>query len=289
MRLKKIFSLGLLIVCTFSLFAKDYTSDAIEAFKRNDYNEVEKILSKWEKEEPSSPDMFIAYFNYYVNRELKFIPTLGKMDNGQYGLYDAKNFKDEDVKTGISYLDKALKLYPDRLDIYFGKCSCLLQAGFYEEGSKAIIAVLEASKSLDNSWKWAHDEPIKKEDGETALFSGINDYCAMLFNRFDITEPYMKSVIEKIEKLYPNNNIGLNHAANYYVQTGNNKKAISLLTKASKLDKNDFVVLGNLGYLYELENNYKKARKCYEAMIKMDNPKAKQYGQQYLDAIKDKK
>lgn len=121
------------------------------------------------------------------------------------------------------------------------------------------------------------------------MFSGINDYCSILFTRLGVENLNFKKVINSIEKLYPNNNIGLNWCARFYSQNGDNKKAILFLKKAYELDKTDYVVLGNLGYLYELENNYKEARKCYELMSKMDNPKAKQYAKEYLDAIKDKK
>lgn len=185
-------------------------------------------------------------------------------------------------------MDKALKKNPDRLDIHFGKCSSLLQSENYEEACVAIINVLETSIKVQNKWKWTNGKAIT-DDGEAALFSGINDYCSILFTRLGVENLNFKKVINSIEKLYPNNNIGLNWCARFYSQNGDHKKAILFLKKAYELDKTDYVVLGNLGYLYELENNYKEARKCYELMSKMDNPKAKQYAKEYLDAIKDKK
>ena len=123
------------------------------AFNKKDYKTVETTLEKWEKESPDNPELLIAYFNYYLHREMESVITMGKMDDGRYGLYDQQTFKDEDVKIGISYLDKALKNNPDRLDIHFGKCSSLIRSGKYEEASLAIINLLDTSKKVKNNWK----------------------------------------------------------------------------------------------------------------------------------------
>lgn len=257
------------------------------AFINSDYKKVEEILSSWESKNPEDPEMLIAYFNYYLNRDYNSVISIGQMKDGTYGLYNQEDFKIEDVKTGITYLDKALLKNPNRLDIHFGKCSSLIRTGLYEEASKAIINMLDASKKNKNKWTWTNGAPLE-EDGEEVLFSGINDYNSMLFSDFANSKDYLKNVIEKIEKTYPKNIIGLNHCARYYSQTGNNKKAITLLKKATSLDKNDYIVLSNLGYLYEMENNFTEARKCYETMSKMSNPEAQQLAQQYLEEIKDK-
>lgn len=61
-----------------------------------------------------------------------------------------------------------------------------------------------------------------------------------------------------------------------------------MLEKGHKLDKNDYIILGNLGYLYEEKKDYKAARTCYEKMLKIDNPQSKQYAKEYLEALNKK-
>ena len=71
-------------------------------------------------------------------------------------------------------------------------------------------------------------------------------------------------------------------------QRKNIKKSIELLKRAVELDPNDFVIIGNLGYSYELDEDYLNAKKWYEYMLKMDNPDAVEYGKQGLEYIKGK-
>ena len=74
----------------------------------------------------------------------------------------------------------------------------------------------------------------------------------------------------------------------YYMGTKEYKKSIELLKRAVELDPNDFIIIGNLGYSYELAEDYLNAKKWYEYMLKMDNPNAVEYGKQGLEYIKGK-
>ena len=280
-----------IFLCTL-VFTRDYSKEFMDYFKSDyrsiDYRSMEKLLIDWEKERPDDPEMLIGYFNYYVNRDLEMLPAMGKADDGKYyGAYLQKNFNNDDVIKGISFLDKALVKNPQRLDIYFGKCSTLLQARFYKEGIKAILDLLNTSVKVNNEWLWTNNVPIQ-EDGEAVLLDGINGYFAILFNNFEYVKDDLGNLAKKLEQLYPNNLISINQTANYYSYSGNNKKAIELLEKGHKLDKNDYIILGNLGYLYEEKKDYKAARTCYEKMLKIDNPQSKQYAKEYLEAL-DKK
>lgn len=273
-----------------NLYAKDFSSECAKAFQAEDYKKTAKILTEWEKSEPENPEMLIAYFNYYLNRNYDAVPTMGEMANGQYGLYNQEYFNNEDLAKGISYLDKALQNNPSRLDIHFGKCSSFLRSANYDKAVTAIIELLETSIKVDNNWLWTNDEKMvsNTKDGENNLFSGISDYCYELLNTIEENASLLEKLFTKIELLYPNNIIGINFSSRFYYLSGNSKKAIELLKNGLKINKNDYIVLGNLGYFYETDGNYEEAKKCYDRMLKMDNPQAKQYGQRGLDAIKDK-
>ena len=50
----------------------------------------------------------------------------------------------------------------------------------------------------------------------------------------------------------------------------------------------DYILVGNLGYAYELDEDYLNAKKWYEYMLKMDDPKAVEYGKNGLKYIEGK-
>lgn len=284
---KSIIVLTMVLGLANSIYANSFAQDSAKAFKENDFETLKTLIPEWDKAEPENPEVQIAWFNYYLGRSSKSVAVEGQLPDGRYGIYDKIIFDDADVKLAIACLDKALVKHPERLDIHFGKCHSLLQSEHFEEGAQAIIDMIETSFKVNKKWTWSNGTPVDY-DFEMAMFSGINDYFSMMYNSFQASKDAFGKVVAKVEKKYPKNNIGLNWAARYYSTTGNNKKAIDCLKKACELDKDDYIVLGNLGYLYELDNNFKEARKCYEKMIEMKNPEAQAYGKQYLEELGDK-
>ncbi|MBQ7612893.1 MAG: tetratricopeptide repeat protein [Spirochaetaceae bacterium] len=288
MKIKSLFIISVCLFCCSLIFANDYSSEFLKAHKNGDFAACETVLKDWQKASPNDPEMMIAYFNYYLYRNAQSGMKIEQYADGSNIMVEGYTYNQEDVKTAISYLDQALKNDANRLDIHFGKCSSLLDSKNYTQACKAIVTVLETSIKLKNKWAWSKGEKIPDNEGEVALFSGINDYCGILKNYVGLKDADFATVIKTIEKLYPNNNIALNWVSLYYSENGNLKKAISVLTKAYNLDKSDYIVLANLGKMYERDNNYKEARKCYETMTKMSDKKAQEYGKKFLEAIKEK-
>ena len=283
---KTIIVFTMILIFISSTYAQNFAEESANAFSAKDYKKLEKLLPDWEKAEPKNPEVQIAWFNYYLERNLKIVPTQGLMPDGRMGLYDRPVFNDNDVKLAIECLDKVLKDNPDRLDVHFGKCHSLIQAEHYDEGGQAVVNMIETSKKI-KQWKWSKGA-VLDYDVEMAVFSGVNDYSTMLCNGFDASKNGMAKMVVSIEKNYPKNTIGLNCCARYYTLIKDYKKAVATLKKAYDLNTQDYVILGNLGYLYELSGNIAEAKKRYEKMAKMSDPKAQQYAKEYLDEL-DKK
>lgn len=289
--MKKIFFPLVIFLTTFSVFASDYKQQYEEALKARDFEATQNIIKEWDSKEPKNIEVYIAYFNYYVARSMSQIPAMGKMKDGRYGLYSNNVYDENDLKIGFSYLDKALKINPKRLDVYFGKCSVLLSAEKYEEASNAIINLLDQSVKIKNDWYWTDDLHLIEEnpdlDMEDFLFQGINDYLPQFFYDFYTTGKYMKKIVTKLEKLYPENIIGLNHCARYYISKEDYKSSVKTLKKAVEIDPSDYICLYNLGYSYELLKDYDNARACYEKMLSMENEEAKYYGNEGLQYLEE--
>ncbi len=285
--MKKFIIFILILLSTLSTYARDFQKEFVDSFKKSDYETVKSILTDWEKEDSKNPEMMIAWFNYYLNRSAVEHPTMGKMKDGRYGMYSWMEYSQDDVKTGISYLDKALKSYPNRLDIHLGKASSLIKSENYKQAVDSIINTIKISKKNKNKWFWTNNQ-FMGEDGKNVLLSSLQDYCQQIFYDFDTTKDSYKLLVETINKEYPNEIVFLNYESLYYSRTGDNKKAIEILKKAYELDKTDYIIIGNIAYDYELMENYQEAKQWYEMLLEIDNPEAKEYGQRGLDIIKDK-
>ncbi|MGN0739089.1 MAG: tetratricopeptide repeat protein [Treponema sp.] len=266
--MKKFLSVCLCSLLGICAFARNYCEEYLKAFEENDYAGMEVILKEWREAEPDNVEMLIysaiSYLDYLDDETDENMDKLLKNSG-----------------TALSYLERAQALSPDRLSVYIIKCYIYLETMQLENSAAEVVAMLDRSAVNKNNWIMEDDEPI----GEQQLLMFINEYCFQFFDIFDATKEYLKPIVEKIMALYPKNTVGINIAANFYVKDGNNKKAIELLKKGCKIDKNDYVLLSNLGYVYELEGKDKDAKKCYETMLKMSDPEAQKFAALCLERM----
>ena len=68
-------SLFIFAVSLLPLFA-DFQSDYEKYIKSENIKKLEILLPQWEKAEPNNPEMFIAYFNYYLLKGRSSVLTI---------------------------------------------------------------------------------------------------------------------------------------------------------------------------------------------------------------------
>src|SRR5574344_1863585 len=59
--------LVLFLIISVSIFA-DYKSDYEKLLTDNELDELVQLLSEWEKNDKNNPELYIAYFNYYLKK-----------------------------------------------------------------------------------------------------------------------------------------------------------------------------------------------------------------------------
>ena len=275
-------------ILALSAFGFDKQEEVLDGLRSGDYENVRVLLEEWEKESPSDLDMMTGWFNYYLRRKAESKNVVGYMKNGQYGIYSQTIYDDKDLKTGISYLDKALKKNPYRMDIHFGKISSLLHAEKYSEASKAITDFLKVYGKNKTEWYWTNNMKFSENDwnAEEIVLGSMQDYCSMFDYYADRSSA--KKALDGILKLFPKNVIFLNYLSYYYSSGKEYDKAIEVLLKAYKIDPNDYIIVGNLALNYENIQNYKEAEKLYTIMSQMDSEDARAYAAEGLERIKDK-
>ena len=287
--MKKIFSFTLIFtIVVFAVFPFDKQEQVVNGLRSGDYETVKILLQEWEKENPSDPDLMTGWFNYYLNRKAESKNIVGYMHNGQYGAYSKIVYDDADLKTAISYLDKALKTNPYRMDIYFGKINSLLTANKYQEGAAAISDFLKSYDKNKTDWYWTNNQKFRDNNWnvEDTVIGALHDYCTMF--DFYIARDAVKIALDEILKRFHKNVIFLNYLSYYYSSAEEYEKAIEVLLSANKIDPNDYIIVGNLASDYEKAGNIKEAEKLYLIMSKMDSEDAKAYAEKALNRIRNK-
>ena len=286
---------------SFRIFA-DYKSEYDNLLSARNLEGIAALLPKWEKAEPKNPELYIAYFNYYLlkgQRSTHSLDTYKKDNTNSLALVDQKTnqiagylnnniwYEKEDVDKALSYLEKGLKFGKSRLDMYFGRIHILGEIGEYEKQSQKIIEVLKLGKEINHKWLWSMNEVIPASESERIFLVSINDYYKALLQK---SEPKTFLAAEKAcvaqLKLYPKDVEVHNYLALAYIGQGKIQEALNVLLKADKLAKEDYTILFNMASCYETLKQYDKAKECYLRIKKNPDKQVQDMADQKLAELK---
>jgi tetratricopeptide (TPR) repeat protein len=263
----------------------------------------QKLLKQWEKTDSNDPELFVAYFNYYVNKSVSEMITLGQNPKGENVLqimdqdtnkkepvgfiYSDTYYNPEMLSKGFDWINKGIEKHPDRLDMRFGKVYMFGQIEDYENFTKEIIKAIEYSSINKNEWTWADSKAL--DDPKDFLLSTIQSYQIQLYNtENDDLLDNMKRIAETILKYYPDHIESLSNLSIVFMLQKQYDKALEQLLKAEKLNSKDVIVLNNIAHAYKLKGDKKNAVKYYELTIKYGDKKAKQFAQEQIKELEKK-
>lgn len=293
-----IFSLTLLFNTAIGQSNKQLFNDLIS---KKDTLGQQQLLKKWEKENNSDPELFDAYFNYYVLKSMKDIITLGQNPKGKdvLQIMDQDTTKKEPVafmygdtyydpvilSKGFDWINNGIEKHPNRLDMRFGKIYMFGQLGDYEKFTNEIIKTIDYSSINKNKWTWDDNKPL--DDPREFMLSSIQSYQIQLYNtENDSLLDNMKRVAETVLKYYPDHIESLSNLSIVFMLQEQYDKALEPLLKAEKLDSKDFIVLSNIAQAYKLKGDNKNAIKYYELTLKYGDDQAKKYAKEQMNELK---
>ncbi|MGJ1193983.1 tetratricopeptide repeat protein [Sphingobacterium siyangense] len=252
------------------VFGQTFKQQFNEFVSKKDTLGQQQLLDKWEKSDSNDPELYIAYFNYFVKKSVKEVVTLGQNPKGNdvLQIMDKDSSKKEPVaylygdtyydqnilKKGFDYIDKGLSKYPNRLDMRFGKIYLLGQIENYEKFTAEIINTIDYSHVNKNKWTWADNKPLG--DPENFMLSSIQDYQLQLYNtENDNLIENMKRIAEAVLKYYPEHIESLSNISIVFMLQKQYDKALDTLLKAEKLNLKDCIVLNNIAQTYKLKGD----------------------------------
>lgn len=280
--------------------AQDYQSNFHKYFQENDTINQLNTLVEWENANPKDAELFTSYFNYYFSKSKDEIIVVSAGDSptgdkylslsdslGNYAGFIGSqiNYDESYLKKGLDKITEGINLYPNRLDMRFGKIYVLGQIKDWNSFTKEIIKTIDYSAANNNQWTWTNNN--KQKEGEDFFLSSLQDYQLQLYNtENDDLLINMREIANSVLKYYPNHIESLSNLSVTYLLTGEYDKGIEPLLKAEKIIPQDYIVLSNIAQGYKLKGDKKKAIKYYKKTIEYGDEQAKTYAKQQIDELK---
>ena len=270
---------------------------------KNDTLGQYQLLEKWEKTDSNDPELFVAYFNYYVIKSKNELITLGQNPKGKEVLqimdqdttkkepvgfiYGDTHYNPDLLSKGFDWINKGIEKHPNRLDMRFGKIYMFGQIEDYDIFTKEIIKTIDYSAINKNKWTWSDNKPL--DDPKEFMLSSIQGYQIQLYNtENDDLLDSMKRIAETVLKYYPDHIESLSNLSIVFMLQKQYDEALEPLLKAEKLNPKDYIVLSNIAQAYKLKGDTKNAIKYYELTLKYGDEQAKKYAQGQIDEFKKK-
>ena len=181
--------------------------------------------------------------------------------------YYQETFYDDDLYgKAIKTIDKAVNLYPDRIDFRFVKANALIA---YEKESpdmamdylKSLVA--EASR---RSADWIYGE---EKVGKDFVEDAMQEYC---YSFYSIGSPQSRTAFLNLSILlsetFPDNVEFINNIGSYYLVNEDYKTAVKYYAKVLKKDPKDNTAIKNSALAARKMKNTKLESKYLQMLVK---------------------
>lgn len=244
---------------------------------------LETLLDRWAAAYPDDDRMLVGKFSYWFSRSqsIQLVPKdqpkfLGdkpyvvlKDTTGRDVNYFQETFYDDEMfGTAQKALDKAIQLYPDRLDLRFLKIAALI--GYEKESPDMALSSLKSLMVYNATQHPAWTYPgVEKVDGE--FFSAaLQEYCYVFF-RYGTPATYeaFRALSEQMLAFEPKNVLFLDNLGSYWlVARRDNKTAMKYYTKVLKIKADDLTAIKNIIILARNSGDVKLEKKYLPLLIK---------------------
>ena len=262
---------------------------------------VETVLNNWEKVDSTNAKMLFGKFSYYFSKAqtsevisrsskkyLGMDPLLSLKDSLGNDIYYFQEtvFDDELYGEVMMAADKAIAVWPDRLDFRFMKANAYI--AYEKESPDMALAYLQSliSENLSRKSPWSYDGTEADKD---FFEDAMQEYCVAFYNIGSPSsqEAFLK-LSQMLSRLYPDNSGFIGNIGSYYLINNDYKTALKYYDKALKKRPDDRNAMQN-GLLAARKMKSEKLEKKYlEMIVRYGDEKNKTLAKGRLDALNSK-
>ena len=136
-------------------YAQSFSDRFDDAFAANDVAAQRQALQDWALSAPEDVNLIIAFYNFYANQAMEQTPYLAQR-----------------ADSGLLVIERGIVLYPDRLDLRFGKIFFLGELRRWDAFADEIMRMLDYSDQINHRWLFPNVEEGLKE----LVMEGVADY-----------------------------------------------------------------------------------------------------------------
>lgn len=243
---------------------------------------VETVLDNWAKADSTNAKMLLGRFTYFFTKAqsgvvetrpgkkyLGMEPVLTLKDSlgNDVHYYQINVFDDDIYSQALKAADKAVAVWPDRLDFRFMKANAFIA---YEKESPDmalayLLSLVDENVRRKSSWTY-EDEKVDQAFFQDAM----QEYC---FSFYSIETPAgyeaFRTLSEKLLTLFPDNTDFVNNLGSYYlIAKEDYKTAYKYYNKVLKKHPDDYTAIKNSILAARRQKNQKLEKKYLEMMVK---------------------
>lgn len=264
--MKQILPLLTLLLLGITASAQSYNEAFYDALNEDNLAKQRQILADWKLASPDDVDLYIASYNYYANYAMAGLTS----DTPQ-----APNQAIAD--SGIAVIEEAIALYPERLDLRFGKIYFLGQVQRWDEFSNEIIRTLDHSEQIDHRWRY----PNFNESFVLLMQESVQDYQQDMFGQIADTKHLssqdsamvmrIRRVAQRTVQVFPHDIYAINNMGITYNIMKDYERSIKYFLRAEKVDPNNPVILRNIADTYSLQGKKKLAQQYQDRLNNLED------------------
>lgn len=281
-------------------FGQEFEQEFNKLIKEKDRDKlkINLLLDEWQKKSPNDIEYYIAAFNFYYIESKQEILSLTSVKpnndeeafvlndslNNEVGyLYGRESKNDSLFHLSQKTIDKGIALFPNRLDLRFGKTHTLGDYEDYDAFTESILNTIDYGKKINHEWLWSKNK--KMEEPINFFIDAIQRYQNTLYQAASDTN--FKKVAKKMYDTFPEDIYTISSYGITFLIDNKNKEALELYLKAEKINPEDTIVLNNIGLIYERLQDKKKAIQYYSKMYDAGDEETKLMATEKINKLKE--